>query len=333
MAKVVAAVSSLMSLAALIACGGAAAPPSSASQMAQVAAGDSLKTRNHGRIAFQQWTPLSDVWTMNPDGTGAVNLTHVVNPGWAAAASFSFDGRKIAYSTADGFCYGSQDIWIVVMDADGGHKTCLPNGDNGTWVSWSPNGKKLIFTNNADGKLYAIRADGKGTATALTSGPSYDWAAHFSPSGERIVFTSDRAGGTTCPAGGGCLNLFTMRADGSDVTKLTDDSLDAFAPSWSPEGDRIAFSSNYSSPNSALFTIRPNGKGLKALTSGPSINDAFPVYSPDGKRIVFTGCSDPACTQNIFTIAADGSDRTQLTFDTNTYPAASSWGPACDQDE
>ena len=103
---------------------------------------------------------------------------------------------------------------------------------------------------------------------------------------------------------------------------------------WSPDGTLIAFSSRGTSTyNGGIYTIHPDGTGLKRLTTapGPNFSDVFPDWSPDGKRIVFS--SDRAnpswgTPYALFSVSADGTGLVQLTHpaSTESQPYAS-WGP------
>jgi TolB protein len=68
------------------------------------------------------------------------------------------------------------------------------------------------------------------------------------------------------------------------VTKLTTGS-DNF-PAWSPKGDLIAFT-RFSEDDYDIYTIRPDGTGLKRLTTTLG-NDAHEIWSPDGRHILFS---------------------------------------------
>src|SRR4029453_7189619 len=78
---------------------------------------------------------------------------------------------------------------------------------------------------------------------------------------------------------------FVARTDGTEYRRLTDDAFRDRGPGWSPDGRRPAF---YSARNrtSDLFTIRPDGSGLVAVTGGTA-TPGFPSWSPDGARLVF----------------------------------------------
>ena len=101
-------------------------------------------------------------------------------------------------------------------------------------------------------------------------------AAPGSHAADRIVF--DRLAPTQAI-------VYVSNSDGSNERAITKpDSLN-YDPSWSRDGDWIAFTSEHTGP-AELFRMHPDGTGIEQLTNDPSYNDQA-AFSPDGKRIVF----------------------------------------------
>jgi Tol biopolymer transport system component len=103
----------------------------------------------------------------------------------------------------------------------------------------------------------------------------------------QIVFASSRS---VVP------QLYLIRADGTDLTQLTNMDNGACQPSWSPDGMRLVFISPCLGRGeffeniyneSSLYVINADGTGLKQLTAAPG-SDFEPAWSPDGKQIAFT---------------------------------------------
>src|SRR5260221_8611974 len=102
-------------------------------------------------------------------------------------------------------------------------------------------------------------------ATRLTDNPAIDTSPCYSPDGTQIVFNSDR---------GGSQQLYVMRADGSDVKRISFDSGARYGtPVWSPRGDLVAFT-KIEGGQFYIGVMRPDGPGHRLLTQ------AFPVQSP-----------------------------------------------------
>jgi Tol biopolymer transport system component len=133
-------------------------------------------------------------------------------------------------------------------------------------------------------------------------------------SGGRITFASNRDGNW---------EIYVMRPDGSEQTRLTDNVAYDAAPSWSPDGTRIVFQSKRDG-NWEIYTMNASGSGLARLTDDPT-NARFPSWSSDGTRIAFV--SRRSGNLDIFSMNADGSNVTQLT-DTLADEKDPVWDPS-----
>jgi WD40-like Beta Propeller Repeat len=88
----------------------------------------------------------------------------------------------------------------------------------------------------------------------------------------------------------------------------------AFQPDWSPDGRRIAFSSNLGVGDLRLYTINRDGSDQRLVFDDqPGYNDLFPGYTPDGRRLVFQRClpDDGVCA--IYSVGLDGAALRALT--------------------
>jgi TolB protein len=123
------------------------------------------------------------------------------------------------------------------MDASGGGLTNLTNdADWDVSPAWSPDGEQIAFASDRDGnwEIYVLDVGGGG-ATRLTNEPAEDAHPTWAPHGNRIAFASTRAE----PDPGGCSancnhEIYVMRADGSRLTRLTDDPAHDWDPAWTP---------------------------------------------------------------------------------------------------
>jgi TolB protein len=122
-----------------------------------------------------------------------------------------------------------------------GDTTALPSGAwTDTFPAWSPRGDRILFTSDRDGdwELYTMRPDGS-DLKRLTRSPGNDAHAAWSFDGEWIAFASARGGfKDEMPVGEGggqgAGDIFVMRADGSDVRRLTDDAFEEATPAFAP---------------------------------------------------------------------------------------------------
>ena len=129
----------------------------------------------------------------------------------------------------------------------------------------------------------------------------------------RIAFASRRDGD---------FEIYVMNADGSGVTRLTDNDASDGTPSWSPDGRRIAFHSDRDG-NTEIYVMNADGSGVTRLTENDA-SDGAPSWSPDGQRIAFH--SDRDGNWEIYVMNADGSGVTRLT-DNDASDGTPSWSP------
>ena len=113
-----------------------------------------------------------------------------------------------------------------------------------------------------------------------------------------------------------------MDADGSNQTNLTNNSAHDGDPMWSPDGTKIAFSSDRDG-NRDIYVMNSDGSNQTNLT-GNSANDDAPAWSPDGTKIAFS--NDCSGHGEIYVMNADGSNQMELTSSAHAanYPA---WSP------
>ena len=130
---------------------------------------------------------------------------------------------------------------------------------------------------------------------------------------ERIAFDSNRDGNR---------EIYVMNADGSGVTRLTDNTYGDTNPNMSPDGRRIAFQSTRDG-NREIYVMNVDGSGQTRLTDTEGSNQE-PSWSPDGRRIAFQSTRDR--NWEIYVMNVDGSGQIRLTDDEaiDLYP---SWSP------
>jgi TolB protein len=90
---------------------------------------------------------------------------------------------------------------------------------------------------------------------------------------------------------------------GDNLRRLTDNAASDFAPAWSPDHRKIAFTSNRDG-NNEIYEIDADGAEARRLTNNPA-SDQVPVFSPDGMKIAFQSARDG--NQEIYLMNADGS--------------------------
>jgi hypothetical protein len=116
----------------------------------------------------------------------------------------------------------------------------------------------------------------------------------------RIAFVSDRDGNN---------EIYVMKADGTGVTRLTNNLATDRQPTWSPDGKKIAFVSNRAG-NDEIYVMNADGTSVTRLTNSADI-DRDPAWSPNGAKIAFA--SNRAGHFEIYVMNANGSSLKRLT--------------------
>jgi TolB protein len=189
-------------------------------------------------------------------------------------------------------------------------------------------GGEIAFTVNRDGwgEIWLMRADGTDRTRLTDREPPQNDASGstspvWSPDGTLIAYTAQI--GTPTPEEDQRLTeIYVMRADGTDVRRLTTNEEFDAAPSWSPDGQRIAFA-RISEPGTAaarggIFVLDADGGGEEQLTDVvvPTF-DFAPAWSPDGTRIAFARSSPSAGPElfkvGLYVVTLEGGAVTKLT--------------------
>jgi TolB protein len=282
----------------------------------------------NGRLVFGSFAssgpgvnnPTGDdeIFTIRPDGTGLVQLTH--NKVYDYDPAWSPNGNKIAFSRS-----GGDATEVYVMRADGTQKIQITDSPGGNWdnwdPTWSPNGARIAFqsnrdvtNNNLNTNIYSVRSDGTGERQ-LTKNTASDLMPDWSPDGTKIAFYTTRY---STNANDSSSDIALMNADGSNPRRLTSTPGFDYDPEWSPNGAWIAFESSGS-----LYKIRVDGTGLKNLTATQVTSEysTDPAWSPDGRKIAFRGTRvvrfDPDLGEyiyeyGIYLIDPDGSGESKI---------------------
>ena len=155
-----------------------------------------------------------------------------------------------------------------------------------------------------------------GTETQLTSGGLGvgDNSPAWSPGGTMIAFTRATSTSTTKPAD----DIWVMKANGTGLQRLTNNTVEDEAPNWSPDGSRLVFSSDRAG-NFEIYSMKIDGSDVRRLTNNAA-DDWHPNWSPDGTRIAFT--SNRSGNFEIYSMKPDGTGVARL-----TTSAGNDWQP------
>ncbi len=274
-------------------------------------------TRWAGKIAFiSTRTGSGDIYTMNPDGTNVKRVTH--NGAGNQKPSWSPDGTKIVCTSQPQT--GNDDLYIYDASTGAVVKRLTNNAAHEDDPTWSRATNKIAFEQDAHNNwdIYTIKPDGTGLKR-LTSDPAIDGSPAWSPDGSKIAFASHRS-----PGGG----IFLMNADGSSQTRLPLPAHSYGSLRWSPDGQQItcAVDLGDSASTVEIYVVSPIGTGLKRLTNN-SVEDAFPVFSPDSTKIAFDR-QVSAHNREIYVMnASDGAILKRVTTNAAWDSQPDWWGP------
>jgi TolB protein len=159
--------------------------------------------------------------------------------------------------------------------------------------SYSPDGRQIVFTSNREVpdslELYIMDADGQNVRKLTDAPHCYNGGPFFSPDGKRVIFRSDRKEK-------GLLQIHVINADGTGDKALTDEAnWNCWAPYWYKDGKHIVYcAADHGAgmrPNYDLYWMNiDTGKKVR-LTYAPGA-DVLPVFSPDGKKLMWTSTRD-----------------------------------------
>jgi TolB protein len=264
------------------------------------------------------------------------------------------DGKKLVFESnrdrAAGEPANTSDLFL--MEPDGTAQRRLTRGSSATW---SPDGKRIAFHASASGTgrpietvplyvpgvpttdsdIFVANVDdlldhGTGRTNLTNTPQEIESDADWSRASNRIVFTS-RVIGSSVPN-----DIYVMNADGTGRRPLTNNTTAEAAPSWSPDGTRIAYMCTADPlppapppplppPNPIeICVMNADGSGRQQLTTN-TMFDGGPVWSPDGNVILFGRATGGGMGEELFVMNADGTGQTQRT-DAPGHSLFASWG-------
>jgi TolB protein len=245
-----------------------------------------------------------EIWEMDYDGANQHPITHLGEI--SLSPRVSPDNSRLAFTTL-----GSEGFKVRMYSLLLGRMVNFPSGGGSSITpAWAPNGKELAYAASPNGDFDIWIADVNGSlARRVTNFTGPDMSPVFNPrTGGQIAWISGRTG---------LPQLYTMEADGSGVTRLTDTGY-VSAPSWSPNGQFVAFGWNRKYGPGApggqdIYVMEIATKKWIQLTHDGGQCD-FPSWSPDGRHIVYANSPDGRIEHmKVWTMLADGTDRKPLT--------------------
>jgi dipeptidyl aminopeptidase/acylaminoacyl peptidase len=268
--------------------------------------------------------PTSSTWLRDMTTGDTVRLENGSEPRWSP------DGQWIAYfgrtEEGDGLVVADRRGVAPRLIAPIG-STNHPLPSSGERVTWSPDGRFLAFLSATDGpetddangdpmvitrylfkptaaegltrfndnkRLHIFVADVATRATRqLTDGPHYEHSIQWSPTGDQILFVSNREANADKVFN---YDIFTVSARDGVVKRLTSTRSAEYEPVWSPDGNRIAFSgttrdltsSETTKEDTHVWVMRADGSARIEVGQSVDNRQGAPQWSPDGRRVYFT---------------------------------------------
>jgi Tol biopolymer transport system component len=189
----------------------------------------------------------------------------------AAEPSWSPDGKKIAFTNNAG---DTQNIYILDIASKQTKKLTI-----GYSPKWSPDGKQLAFM--VAGRFFVGAADGTPPRRMITEEALEIWDYAWSPDSQQIAFMAAGKNEDTA-------DIYVMKPDGTGLHKIASGSYNvAFA--WSPDSKQLAIVGICNDKNTDyICTINADGSQPHALFAYIGLQAIRPVWSPDGKQLLYT---------------------------------------------
>ena len=209
----------------------------------------------------------------------AVPLVHQLQMGGAPSYRATYavsESGVLAYQGAIG-----ELSKLVLLDRTGKELAVLSDSAEFSYVQLSPNGRQAAVSviDNASGNrdlwLYETSRTGR---VRLTDDPTDDFAAVWSPNGDRLIFAARRAGDTS-------LNLYQKLLSGGPERRLLDHAGLELPTSWSPDGRFILFQTESPASDISLLSLADT----KVLPfANTKFTEASAQFSPDGRWVAYS---------------------------------------------
>jgi dipeptidyl aminopeptidase/acylaminoacyl peptidase len=220
----------------------------------------------------------------------------------ATRASWSGKTGRIVFNgtTPD----GKSAIWVIDGDGRNARVLATPGILVPSYPSWYPDGKTIGFSDAARNILYRMNIESGRPIAVTRQTRVLAGMSSVSPDGKWVAFAGQKSAGQVYNQGDN--QIWLLNAHEASRT-LEAHPLPGRTPSWSPNGKRLAFESDRGSPNGlyAVFIVNRDGGDLVQVTDY-ALNANHPVFSPDGRRVVFSMGNPASRMTNVAVVTLPG---------------------------
>lgn len=258
----------------------------------------------------------TNLWIVSFDGSGHKPLSSGKNN--MGNVQWSPDGSRIAYVSGE---EGPAQIFVRWMES--GKVASITNLQSSpSDLSWSPDGKKLLFSKNVPS-----------ARSSIGSMPSAPEGAEWARGPEVIERVRYRQDGNPGFVQQQYRHLFVVSAEGGAPRKLTSGNFNHNHPGWGPEGRSILFTADFSGnedldPNNAqIYEMNLHNFEKDQITDKRGPHNQ-PRISPDGRQILYQGFEDQFKgyqQSQLYVINRDGSGLRKLSSELDVDISAAVW--------
>jgi TolB protein len=277
------------------------------------------------RLGSSYSNPAMDIVVLDPNDGATMAMTGGENNHFNSSPSWSPDGSEIIFTKIDGFASIGTGGHLYSIDLANGEEFEVesPFGSGLYHPSWSLQNE--IIVSRSAGREYPqlwLSSSEEGDWGAITPEISFQFNPVWSPDGNSYAFSG--APGEIYSRwfetifGGFRLtgydihqrDIWLVDVKTGQMTQLTDSEKDEFDPSWSPDGQKLAFVSEEGEQNTEIFVVNHDGSNRIQLTDNKS-EDIHPTWSPDGQMLAYASNREGAF--DIYVMDASGENLVRMT--------------------
>lgn len=242
-------------------------------------------------------------------GGPPVRLTNPAAPATDTWPHVSWDGRTVAFAR-NAYPTVSSDLFLQPLTsdgrADGRPRQLTTTGMPISGLAWHRDGQSIVFGGQPAFELfylYRVFIDGHAPPRRLELGGHYEYRPSTCPGSDRLAFGHADAS----------IDIYRLHVGGHSEP-LFRSSFASYSPQFSPDGRKVAFTSNRNEQSTEIWVANADGTDSVQLTHGPGHNQGSASWSRDGKWVAFD--SQAANGQfDIYVIESSGGQARRITFE------------------